>query len=158
MTASGTTLYAATSYAGGDPDGTVLRSTNSGASWDDIGSNLPPNLNFISLAVHGTTLFAGSVGGGVYRTSNEGDFWTEANNGLPADAIAQALVVSGASVFVGLGLSSGDALVFQSTDFGISWTEFTNGLTGTFVKSLASSDDTLFAGIPGGGVWKSEVE
>jgi photosystem II stability/assembly factor-like uncharacterized protein len=45
--------------------------------------------------------------------------------------------------------------VFRSTDNGASWTEANNGLTGPYIRALAVSGTSLFAGSDGGGVFHS---
>jgi len=48
--------------------------------------------------------------------------------------------------------------VFKSTDGGVSWSAFNNGLTNTVVQALALDPQTpaiIYAGTRGGGVFKS---
>ena len=63
--------------------GTVLRSTNAGVSWTNVGSNgIPTNVQLINIVTYGSgdvALTAGYIGANtfVYRTSNGGANWTQ---------------------------------------------------------------------------------
>ena len=65
---SGTSLFAGTS-------GGVYLSTNGGGSWSAAGSDLTDQ-DVTSLAVLGSTFFAGTNGAGVFLSSNSGASWT----------------------------------------------------------------------------------
>ena len=56
----------------------------------------------LTLAVSGTSLFAGTSGGGVFRSTDNGASWTAASTGLTSTTV-RALAVSGTSLFAGTG-------------------------------------------------------
>ena len=81
----------------------MLRSLDSGQSWEKINNGLPA-LYIRSLA-SGVGIFAGAdfVGGagGVYRSTDFGDSWTEVNHGvITTDVRALAINASG-HIFAG---------------------------------------------------------
>jgi hypothetical protein len=101
-----------------------------------------------SLAVSGSTIFAGIDGAGIYRSTDNGSSWTAANVGVTS-VFTYAFAVSGSNIFAG---TSGG--VFLSTNGGASWTAVSTGLTNTYIASLAISGANIFAGT-GSGVFLS---
>jgi hypothetical protein len=103
----------------------------------------------MSLAVSGSTIFAGTDAG-VFLSTNNGTSWTPVNSGLTGDALdIRSLEVSGSTIFAGT-----DTGVFLSTNNGNSWTPVDSGLTGygLDVYSFVVSGSTIFAGTYDG-VW-----
>lgn len=93
LTVSGTNLFASAGFG-------VYLSTDNGSNWNEVSSGLPDNRIIYSLAVIGTSLFAGTSGAGVYVSTNNGTNWDAANSGLENDDV-WALAVSGTSIFAG---------------------------------------------------------
>ncbi len=63
--------------------GKIFRSTNGGATWNDISSNLPDEpFNAVSLDKKSGTLYAGGDDG-VYASTNYGGSWTQIYQALP---------------------------------------------------------------------------
>ena len=82
ITSAGTTLFAGTDGGG------VFKSSNNGVDWAVCkdASNVPnsglTNLNLRSLALTGTTLYAGTTAG-VFVSSNDCASWAALNAGMP---------------------------------------------------------------------------
>ncbi len=104
------------------------------AQW--VRTSAAGNDSVTSLAVTGTTLYAGTYGKGVQRSTDRGGAWTAMNNGLTDDTVL-ALAATGSYVFAGT-YNGG----FHSTNGGGSWTqlEFTFGQ----VQSVAMIDTFVF--------------
>ncbi|MBM2845447.1 MAG: Regulator, partial [Bacteroidetes bacterium] len=143
-------------FAGTLTDG-VFRSIDNGSSWiwASTGLTLPSALSFAvsgDSGALGMNLFAGTLTG-VFLSTNHGTNWT--TTGLRRQV--NSLVISSEAGGSGMNLFAGSSNgVFLSTDTGISWTWVSEGLTNTFVWSLAAthamvgSGMTLFAGTEGG--------
>src|SRR5437868_7021535 len=71
----GTDLFAGLTNCG------VFRSTDNGATWKPSSAGLPPNSNIHTLAVSGTTLFAGTDDG-IYRSTDHGSHWDSSGAGI----------------------------------------------------------------------------
>src|SRR5579883_180560 len=89
---------------------------------------------------------------GVARTTDEGANWTPTYTSGGLYLVVLSLAAKDSELFAGT-LGSG---VFRSTDHGISWNSFNNGLPYNKVGSLAYIDSTLFAGTYG--VYKTTNE
>ena len=113
------------------------------AQW--VQTNGPLGGYVASLAVSGTTVFAG-VNRGVYRSTDNGVSWSAVNSGL-GSSFVRALAVSGSRLFAGFD----GAGVFLSTDNGTSWNAVNTGLPNVRVLSVVASGTFLFAGTYGGG-------
>ena len=146
---SGNDIFVST-YDGGLYDGGVFRSTNNGASWTQVNSNLNPRLEVISIVVSGSNIFAGTVGSCLFLSTNNGTTWTAVNTGFGfQDGQIYCLAVSGSNIFAGTQNSG----VYLSTNNGLSWTTINDGLTNKNVQCLAFSSTHIFAGTYGGGVF-----
>ncbi len=107
------------------------------------------------LAVCNTTLFAGSSTG-LLRCSITGGTWTRADSGLTNRALS-ALAVCDSTLFAG----SAHGGAYLSTDYGATWNECRNGLTGRLplaIPALARDGENVLAGTWGGGVFVSSDE
>jgi hypothetical protein len=120
----------------------VHLSTDYGSTW-----SLPMTSDaIISLAVSGSTVYAGGYDNGVYRSTNNGTLWTQTS--LSGQCI-NALSISGNNIYAGT-ITNG---VYISTNVGVSWTKTSLGNLNTW--SVASSGNKVFAGTDGSGVYYS---
>ncbi len=109
----------------------ILKSTDSGESWEVINNGLETSmLNILCIAVHPTDpdiVYAGTLKDGLYKTTDGGQNWVAKNTGLTSMAIYAAAIdpVNPDIVYVGLGEGGG---VFKSTDGGTNWKETNNGV------------------------------
>ena len=97
-------------------------SSNNGISWTQTNNGLQESVIY-SMAVNGTTLYAGTKGG-LYQSTNNGNSWNLLSNGIPTTMVS-SLTVSAGNVFAGISQSG----VYKSSDDGISWNAVNNGLS-----------------------------
>jgi len=153
----GTNASSAVSYG----NGSVLRSTDGGATWSSLlGKGWPgrartPYRNGIRvgcISVSGTTILAGTSSMGVLISKDGGLSWAEGNTGLPKNAMVMALALSGAAVYAGLW----DQTVFISRDGGSSWKAAGAGLPAALrMTSLVAVDSRVFVGAYYQGIFMS---
>jgi len=167
-------------YAGSS-SGTVWRSPDNGATlanWKDIttgtlggGATLPPR-SVTDVAAHPTdpdTVFVTFSGfgsstptmpGHIFKATSGDGFvtwaWVDVSSNLP-DIPLNAIVVdpsSPSTIYVGT-----DVGVFRTTDGGISWSEFGNGLPNVVVADLVlnATGNKLRAATYGYGMWEIEL-
>ncbi len=146
----------------------IFRSTNNGLSWDTPGlasttvlalaviagdnseifasaeKNHPPGPIPLGTLSEDTVSAADSTG--VFLSTDNGASWTIVDSGLAI--LPSCFAVSGGDLFAA---SEG---VFLSTNNGDTWKAVDSGLTNTNIISLAVSNDDVYAGTSGSGVWK----
>ncbi|HEX8165654.1 MAG TPA: FG-GAP-like repeat-containing protein [Beijerinckiaceae bacterium] len=153
-----------------DPLNGVLRTTDGGATWSQLGAAALGGDNITSVAARGTTLLAaaesnwgfGAVNG-LFRSTNSGASWTlisDGAHGLPNLASVSDLVGDplNPNVLYAAVTGAGGG-VFKSTDTGLTWTNITSGIgvgNTTDRILLAVHHDTtnldVFATIDNGGI------
>jgi photosystem II stability/assembly factor-like uncharacterized protein len=127
--------------------GGIYRSTNAGLTWTKSSSEAsgvlaidPSNSN---------TIYAGSQV--VYKSTDAGINWTKSSQGL--SGTCRSLLVSSNGVYF-----ASDAGIYKSENGGVSWQESHAQLIASTIPVLAvapSSLNTIYAGITGGGMFKS---
>jgi photosystem II stability/assembly factor-like uncharacterized protein len=154
-------IYASTAPSSGNRS-EVFRSTNGGEDWTRITNTLPDRY-FIDIAVSprgGNTAFIALSGFGtshLYRTDNGGSNWSDAGDGLP-DVPTSAVIVDPLDpkiVYVG-----NDLGVYVSTNGGISWLPFNEGLPSAVLVmdlSISVQDRKLRAVTHGNGVYERNL-
>lgn len=137
-------LYAAT-FGGG-----VYRTSNGGESWEEVNAGLSL-LAQISEAIEsdGEVLYIATAEG-VFRLAGEGAQWEAAGTDLIGQLLF-ALAARNGRLAVGTG-GNGVSLLADAEQ---SWSERNNGLSTTFVNTVAVSGGDLYAGTLGGGVFRS---
>ncbi|HEX4950055.1 MAG TPA: SBBP repeat-containing protein [Blastocatellia bacterium] len=158
--------------------GGVYKTTNGGTTWAAVNNGLaqffgstPPQVNRVVVDRNTpTTLYAGTVRG-FFKTTDGGTTWVKAQQGLAgttgADAnIRELIAVPGTpSTLYALSISPFPGL-YKTTDGAATWSLVTNGIpitsgTNTFTAQIAwltvdtTAPTTLYAGIPGSGIFKS---
>ena len=137
-------------------DGGVFRSADNGVNWLAANTGLTRQ-NIRSLAVNGTTMYAGNPGttegffrpatpGGLYQSTNEGGSWSLMNVDGETDRGVNALATHDGVLYVGT-----SDYVFISNDNGQTWTD--KALAGTVVFTFEGNN--VYAGTSGEGVYKS---
>lgn len=130
-------------WAGEVPTGGISRSTNSGASWAQVGLANTPVYGLA--AAPNDHLFAGTASTGVFR-STDGITWAQVNGSFTSPVTSLSANSIGV-VFAG-GFGGG---VVASSDDGATWTQLNTGLTDIRVEALAvSRSGYIFAGTPSG--------
>jgi len=137
---NGSNIYVGTYNSG------VYLSTNNGNSWSAVNTGLT-NLQILSFAISGNTIFAGTWGG-VYMSTNNGNNWSAI--GLSGNMIS-GIAISGNNIFAGINGGG----VYLSTNNGTSWNPVNTGLTNNQVTALVVDGNNIFAGTSGGGVYLS---
>lgn len=165
-------VYAGTSF---DPitamgPAKMYKSVNAGGLWTDMSSGLPSlstdvkpirciSISRLDTAVVLAGLFVNTDSlSGMYVTTNGGGVWTRRHNGVPnlVGTLPRSCLIrpgSSTELFVGLGNAGNTGIgVFRSTDRGLSWAPFNNGLMlNTYtIRALdfkTTADSTLFAGV-----------
>jgi photosystem II stability/assembly factor-like uncharacterized protein len=136
-------------FVGTFPGG-IFRSTDSGQSWQrqNNGMDDPP---VFSLAIIGAgDIFAGTST--MFRSTNNGEEWERKNAGLPNLASVTDIAINKATGSLYIGTNNG---VFSSTNYGSSWSSFSNGLGDLDISSLTiNSNGDLFAGTTVGGIFR----
>lgn len=134
----------------------VIRSTDTGNSWNYINNNLPL-VYTLTIAVNSDDhIFVGKglgggVGGGVYRSTDGGNSWADFSTGLIDSSIQTINVSAGGDLL--LGTSEGG--VYRRSSSSSQWISSSNGLQGVNLYLIrARSDGDLFAGT-NAGVYRS---
>ena len=141
--ATGNTLIAGigstSSYFLGDQFTGVLRTTDGGQTWTQLGTTDLAGENITSVAARGMTLLAasdniwgGGNGNGLFRSTNGGASWTlisDGTHGLPdftsvSDVVGDPL--NSNILYAAVRGATGG--VFMSTDTGLTWTNITSGI------------------------------
>jgi photosystem II stability/assembly factor-like uncharacterized protein len=110
--------------------------------------------HIFSLAVNGTTVFAGA-GLSLIKSDDYGSNWYVSNNGLPVNRSVLSIAIIGNEIYAGI---DGNGM-YKSTDNGASWNAINTGLPSyyTAYSILYSGNDIYVANsnTPHGGVYKS---
>ena len=125
-------------FAGTYKNGVYLSSDN-GNNWTAVNTGLTDTI-IRSLAISGTSIFAGT-NGGVFLSNNNGNSWAAINTGL-TDTNIRSLIISGTNIFAGTEACN----IFLSTNNGNNWIAANTGLTGVVVSSFAITGNNIFAG------------
>lgn len=150
LTSDGTTLYAHVigAYSGVDT-GVVYRSTNDGASWVSVKSDLYSTYGY-GLGC-GTNKVFFATWAGLYASTDNGAHWFSSNTGL-SNANPLSLASLGSTLFAGYvgGVS-------KTEDGGATWTPANNGLSGNAgISALTTHGGYVFAATSNGsGVMRS---
>lgn len=135
-------------FAGGTG---IFRSTNNGEKWSAADTGLTfSSVYTLAVSTDKKAMFAGTYTGGAFISTNNGSKWTQIRSGLPGYPTIRSFAFSGNYVFAALT----DWGVFSSKNNGSYWNDFNTDLGHTDLQSIIVSDEHLFVGTRGGGVWK----
>ncbi len=133
-------------YAGTDSG--ILRTTDNGNTWVQLG-NVLTNTDVLSLLANpNDNVYAGTPGQGIYLSSDEGSTWN--HSGLTKRYVWSVNLISSDQIYAGT-----DSGVFVSSDGGNTWASKSSGLTNLYVASIALSPDGYVFAATGNGVFKS---
>jgi hypothetical protein len=128
----------------------VFCSTQTDTNWSATNIGLS-NKNITSLALNGTTLYAGAQGSGIYSSNDFGKTWKIVYVDY-SNSLFQCFAFSGSNVFIG----TWGGGVFLSTNKGTNWSVSNNGLTNiNVITSFAAYGKNVFTGVGNYGVFLS---
>lgn len=138
----------------------LIYSADGGAKWSYKNNGLPSSgfesvIN--SVAVVGTTLFAGSGARIIYRSTDNAESWVPLSlSGVQGFLAVTTLAATPSSLFAGTWEGDGDKGqgVWRSDDTGNTWRQLF-GLPVSRVLTLSASGDTIFAGLSKKGLYRS---
>ncbi|MHC4714610.1 MAG: putative Ig domain-containing protein, partial [Planctomycetota bacterium] len=163
-------------YSGG-----VLRSTDYGATWSDLGhstglpTGAPTSIVVDPSSPAGSrTIYVAVMGKGVYKSTDDGDNWSSVNNGLsmPNNTNTHLLkLMSDGTLYCSITEAMTPSYdryaggLFKSIDGGANWTQINTSQTLPYICGFAVDDadqdniyvatmDTMGLGV--GGVWKTD--
>lgn len=131
------------------PSRGIYRSSDDGQSWVQSTSGISTSTIIHDIVIDGGTLWVGAHEA-LYRSTNNGASWTAVGG------ITEALTILrfGNRLLVGTGNSG----IRSTTNGGMTWGTFNNGLPAGIVQELAIVDGTLFAALWMGGIYRLEGE
>ncbi len=152
LATDGSSIYAHVTgaYGGAVDTGLVYRSTDNGASWVSVKSNLQSKNGFnLGIGAGGKVFF--SHWAGLSASTNGGGSWALSNSGL-ANANPLTMTVLGTTLFAGV-----PGGITRTTDEGATWTYVNNGVSSDVgVTSMATRGSYVFAGTSdGSGILRS---
>ncbi len=138
ITASGSTVFAATSYDG------VYKSTDFGSTWFSSNVGMGPKDARVLAVTNSSTLIAGTNYVGIYRSTDLGLNWYKSMSGFPAGSSILSFLISGSSVYAG----TRDG-IYLTDNNGNEWIKLT-GTNDTInyctVWGICEKDNNIFAG------------
>lgn len=137
--------------SGAEPNFSLYKSTNQGASWFKVGQGLPTKARINALSVVGNTVVAGTDKG-IYTSRDEGKNWQAPLIGIGTEARVLCLTVQAGRVFAGTQKQG----VLVSDDAGMTWKVMNSGLTDLYLRSLLTVGNKIYAGTDSRGVFVSE--
>lgn len=134
----------------GTDDG-VYKNTVGQNNWTAVSTGLT-NMYVKSLVVSGNNIYAGTQGGGIFKSSNDGALWTDVSFGIPLFSDITCFATSALNIFAGT-----DNGVFSLLDGDTIWTNQNDGLLDSSITALTVSQNYLYAGTTGFGVWRRNL-
>lgn len=131
-------INSSTGYCVGE-NGTIIRTTNAGSSWEALPSGTSVNINAVFFINAATGIVCGD-GGLIMRTTNNGLNWTGTVSGVTDDLKALSFV-NDKGVCTG---ASGTLL--YTTDAGSNWSVAKNGFLSIFYGANMFSETIAYAG------------
>jgi hypothetical protein len=145
FTYRGDTIYAAMGQYG---IGSVLRSVDTGATWQWLSYTLPTTVPFDAIAHDATTLYVGTRNG-LYTSTNEGVSWTLSLAGVTVHSLAYH---SGRVIYCGQNNS-----LKMTSDHGATWFSPSSPLPSSSggYNFLYSDGEQLYLGSNGNGLYRT---
>jgi len=131
-------------------------SDNNGDSWNKVDLGVP-GIYIPALEINDTNIIIGTAYGDSIRvllSNDNGITWVEITENLPQVGVFKEFVISGSNIFAAIENSG----IYLSTNNGATWVPKNNGLSNSFVSSIAINGSDIFAGTyayDGGGIFWS---
>lgn len=127
--------------------GGVYRTSDQGRSWTELKRGSSSLLNSRSLAVVGSTIFAGTRSQGLYRLTSS-DVWVLADSGLPREDI---FAMTGKDQYLLAGFFGPG--IYRSGNLGQTWAAVNQGFIDSNVSGFATLGANVFASVRENGVY-----
>jgi len=137
---NGTDIFVTTSEMG------VFKSSDNGNSWTRFGNDISTSISMGTLAIHGTSIYAGSYWEGLYKSSISSAGWSKVTTGNFGNTI-NSIVSYGGNIYIGT-----ESGLYVSSDE-INWTALTPPYTG--VRAITFSGNRIIISLISG-VWISD--
>ena len=124
------TLYLATFDDG------VMKSTNAGLDWFDIGLDKEIPLDIISLPGDPNVLLSGTIDNGIWQSTDNEPNWVHSQIGLHASSVSSISIQVGDSQTLYAALSPG--VIQRSTDGGATWHDFQGDIPDRSINALVA--------------------
>ena len=140
----------------------VLRSTNSGNSWQNITTGLPDSLYPTSLVIDPTNAqkvyvaYAGMVNGAkVFFSTNGGNTWNNISYNLPNLPVNVIKMIPGTTTL----LAGLDVGLYQLTAGATSWVPVNNGLPNVIISDIEinTAANLILVSTFGRGIWQADL-
>ena len=145
------TVYAVT------PSG-IYRLRTDGTAWTRINTDIPIGKSLMPMAEHGGTLYIVSADE-IFGSDDSGETWRTMGPRPKGDAVGFIITDEGQTHST-MYLALRDEGIYRSTDGGIHWDSFNDGLASKEISTVAAVEKTVFAGTARGlyrldsGTWK----
>ena len=146
-------FYTQSIIIGGTIFGTILRSTDTGVSWDSVGtSGFFKALSKTIIAENGTIFLTSPDRGGIHRSVDGGNSWVQLTSDISDSSIWS--ITEDLNGFIYIATHSDG--IFKSTNNGDSWASINSELPDTTVLALAvNKEGYLFAGYAENGIYRT---
>lgn len=149
LAGDGTTMFTSLNSTSDDVPATIWKTTNGGASWQQVGTGLTA-ITVHDLAATPVALWA-ATNAGVFRSTDGGATWTPFNKGLE-NTYTYRVVASDGMLFAGTYANSNG--VFRSADGGRSWQSANALMNNRKIRALVVAGSSVVASGESG-VWRS---
>ncbi|MGA2297288.1 MAG: T9SS type A sorting domain-containing protein [FCB group bacterium] len=139
LAVSGNNIFAGTRYG-------VYMTSDNGDNWFFKSKGLE-NLTFYSFAISGNNIYAATCFGGIFLSTNNGNDWVNIGR---KDTCIDEILIKDKYIFASGGF-------YISSDNGINWSTYENGLKDFAIVSLILNGDYIFAGDGDYGVYRAKL-
>ena len=142
----------------GDDNSIIFRSTNKGIEWEHALPSFPEaGIGALITVPHNNSAFllAGTYRG-ILRSAVTDTMWIQKNNGLMDTMVYSLTTASDDSGGITLFAGTENGGVYQSIDFGETWSSLDSGFSTLRINALTIAQGYIFAGLDSG-VWKRSL-
>ena len=129
----------------------IVRSTDNGISWSEVGEGLPANIRYLEITPDDIIFVSIGGGPGLYRSTDNGDSWMLALDQNILSGYFSSLIIYNLNGHLFIGASNG---VYRSIDNGATWQQ--TSLSNVGVNNLGINDSGyVFAAVDYTGIFRS---